>query len=99
MAIIRVKPSAESDILFAFTFYENQKTGLGSQYILEIDKVFNRISKFPKIGKVVYKDFHQILILKFPFRIFYKVHNSEIHIYAVIHQSREFQKLLRKKIQ
>ncbi|MGJ4788491.1 type II toxin-antitoxin system RelE/ParE family toxin [Leptospira koniambonensis] len=92
---VRIKPSAEEDIFHSVNYYNSKKENLGFEFVLEIDSSIERIRYFPEIGPIVYKDFRQILTRRFPFRIFYKISQTHIDVYAVLHQSREFQKLLR----
>ncbi|TGK05461.1 type II toxin-antitoxin system RelE/ParE family toxin [Leptospira langatensis] len=91
---VRIKPSAEQDIIQAVAYYNSQKENLGYEFLLEIDHSLERVSYFPKIGPIVYKNFRQLLTRRFPFRIFYRISDNQyIDIYAVLHQSREFRKL------
>ncbi|WP_244894444.1 type II toxin-antitoxin system RelE/ParE family toxin [Leptospira alexanderi] len=76
----------------AVDYYNRKKENLGFEFVLEIDSIFDRVSRFPEIGPFVYKDFRQLLTCRFPFRIFYKTSKNHIDVYAVLHQSREFRK-------
>ncbi|EMJ95134.1 type II toxin-antitoxin system RelE/ParE family toxin [Leptospira alstonii] len=91
---IRIKPAAEQDVIQAVDYYNRKKENLGFEFVLEIDSILDRASRFPEIGPYVYKDFRQLLTRRFPFRIFYKTSKHHIDVYAVLHQSREFRKLL-----
>ncbi|PJZ64812.1 addiction module toxin RelE [Leptospira wolffii] len=91
---VRIKPSAEDDILRSVRYYNSKKESLGFEFVLELDYCFERIGLFPEIGPIVFKDFRQILTRRFPFRIFYKIASNRIEVYAILHQSREFRKLL-----
>ncbi|EMK02049.1 type II toxin-antitoxin system RelE/ParE family toxin [Leptospira sp. B5-022] len=91
---VRIKPSAQEDILHSVNYYNSKKENLGFELILEIDSSLERIKYFPEIAPVVYKDFRQILTRRFPFRIFYEISENYIDVYAVLHQSREFRRLL-----
>ncbi|MCW7460427.1 type II toxin-antitoxin system RelE/ParE family toxin [Leptospira bandrabouensis] len=93
---VRVKPTAQSDITNAVNFYEAKVPGLGNKLLAEIDRSIKRIEVQPLIGIVIYKNFHQILTKKFPFRIIYTFKNEELNIYAFFHQSREFQRLVKR---
>ncbi len=91
---VRIKPGAVQDIAQSLDYYESKKENLGFEFILEIDFAIEQLSYFPEIGPIVYKDFRQILTRRFPFRIFYKFSEKRVNVYAVLHQSREFRKLL-----
>lgn len=93
---IWVKPSAQNDFISAVNYYESKVPGLGNKLLEEINNSLKKIEVQPLIGVVIYKNFHQILTKKFPFRIIYTFLNNEIQIYAFFHQSRQFQKILNK---
>ncbi|MCP5061249.1 MAG: type II toxin-antitoxin system RelE/ParE family toxin [Ignavibacteriae bacterium] len=74
---------AKDDVEIAFSWYENQKSGLGFDFLNSIEVSLNNISKFPKLYNNCYKNFRRSLIKKFPFAIFYTIEDSEIIIHSV----------------
>jgi len=43
---VRVRPEAERDVETAFAWYEEQRAGLGREFLHELDVVYERIAPF-----------------------------------------------------
>lgn len=91
---IRIKPEADVDLKQAFLYYESLKTDLGDEFLEEVQRALTRLVRFPEIAPQVYNDYRQLLVSRFPFRIFYKLEPEIIAVYGVIHASRDFESLL-----
>jgi toxin ParE1/3/4 len=89
-----VKPHAQDDIINASAFYETRKPGLGREFITALDDEFAAILQFPASRPVFFRDFRVGLTKRFPFRIFYMFENNSVTVFAVLHQSREFRRVL-----
>ena len=85
---IRVRPGAERDIETAFAWYEEQRTGLGRQFLDELDVVYLRIAKSPFIYAELYRGLRRARLRRFPVGVFYLVSELEVRIVAVIHRAR-----------
>ncbi len=85
---VYVRPEAENDILEAALWYEEQKKGLGNDYLNEINRAIKAISETPLIYPSLYKNIRRILMSRFPFGVFYKVEKDRIVVIAVMHGSR-----------
>ena len=48
---LTVRPEAEAELEEAFVWYEQQVTGLGSQFLLVVDAAINSIQSNPVIWK------------------------------------------------
>jgi plasmid stabilization system protein ParE len=53
---IRVRPEAERDVEAAFAWYEEQRAGLGREFLEELDVVYERVALFPFMCAVLYCD-------------------------------------------
>jgi plasmid stabilization system protein ParE len=92
-----ILPGAETDIDEAIRWYESQQKGLGVKfYSFLLDKLedlkFNAQYYFN-----LDDGFRRITTDPFPFNIIYKIFVTKVVIYAVFHQSREIDKLLRER--
>ena len=85
---IYFRPDAESDIEEASRWYEQQRVGLGADFLDEVLRYCELISTNPNIYPEIYKSFRRAIINRFPFGIFYKVEEQSIIIIAVMHGSR-----------
>lgn len=83
-----IRPEAEADIAEAFGWYEARVSGLGSQFLLVLDAVFNSILRDPHIYPRVYKQVYRALTRRFPFAVFFLVEKKRIVVLSVFHVKR-----------
>lgn len=83
-----VRPEAEDDLKEAYSWYEDKRTGLGHDFLLQVDAGLNFIARYPTIHPIEYKGTRKHLIKRFPYKIIYLVQNEQIIILAVIHGRR-----------
>jgi hypothetical protein len=50
-----VVPEAEDDLREAFSWYEDKRTGLGYDFLLQVDAGINFINRNPEIHPIEYK--------------------------------------------
>ena len=92
-----VRPEAEDDIIEAFSWYEDKRTGLGYDFLLQVDAGINFIYRNPEIHLIEYKGTRKHLIKRFPYKIIYLVEEEKIIILAVMHGKRR-PDLIKKRI-
>jgi plasmid stabilization system protein ParE len=85
---LRVRPEAEQDIEEAADWYEQQRSGLGNDFLDEVMRTFSKISAQPALYPTLHRDTHRALTLRFPFGVFYRVQDSKVVVIAVLHGSR-----------
>lgn len=84
-----VRPEAEDDLKETLSYYyEDKRTGLGYDFLLQVDAGINFINRNPEIHPIEYKETRRHLIKRFPYKIIYLVEEEEIIILAVIHGKR-----------
>lgn len=88
MADLIVRPLAEADVRDAAFWYENKREGLGAEFALELDALYERIvenpRQFPEIGEEV----RRALLRRFPYAVYFVVRDHAPVIVAVLHQHR-----------
>ncbi|HLC16537.1 MAG TPA: type II toxin-antitoxin system RelE/ParE family toxin [Thermodesulfovibrionia bacterium] len=94
MIEIFVKPDAEIDLLEAFEYYEEQVTGLGSEFVRCIDAKIEFIRRNPLSYPKKHNDFRRALVHRFPYGIYYKIEDERIVIFAVLHLKQEPKKII-----
>ena len=94
---IRFSNEARSEFEVAAHWYEEQRKGLGAQFVLTIEAKLDSIRKTPEMFPVIYKQYRRAIIKRFPFAIFFEIVESEIWIYAVYHTSRSVESLKNRK--
>jgi len=93
-----VRPEAEHDLKEAFSWYEDNRTGLGYDFLLQVDAGINFIKRNPDVHPIEYKETRKHLIKRFPYKIIYLVEGEKIVILAVIHGKRS-PDLIKKRIE
>lgn len=86
--IVRLRPEAESDISDAARWYEDQRSGLGSEFLDEVLRALSSISSHPLLYPRVSGDVRRAVTRRFPFGIFYLMDESDVVVLAVMHGSR-----------
>ncbi len=66
-----IRPEARMDLLDAFQWYQEQRSGLGFDFKLCVDEVFSKLLKHPSIYKKVYNHIRRAVTQRFSFGIFY----------------------------
>ncbi|WP_154222714.1 type II toxin-antitoxin system RelE/ParE family toxin [Marinicella rhabdoformis] len=82
-------PEAEEEIKASFDWYEAQASGLGIDFISELDRAFNSIKTLPDVWPKYQTYFQRFLLSRFPFSVVFEVEAQQIIIYAVMHNSRK----------
>lgn len=80
---IEILDSAEDDLIDGFKFYENQSRGLGDYFL---DSLFSDIESLRVYAGIhaLHFGYHRLLSKRFPFAIYYRLHNEIIRVYAVL---------------
>jgi plasmid stabilization system protein ParE len=81
-------PEAEEEMVEAARFYETQTSGLGADFLLEIRRATEGISKNPRAGRVLRGKVRRRLVRRFPYGLLYHVDPNEIVVVAVMHLRR-----------
>ncbi|MEN6472666.1 MAG: type II toxin-antitoxin system RelE/ParE family toxin [Syntrophaceae bacterium] len=83
-----IRPEAETDIENAFDWYENRVHGLGSEFLLVLDAIFNSILRNHLLYPVVHRNVRRALTRRFPYAVFFIIQESKIVILSVFHVKR-----------
>ena len=94
---VRLHPEAEGEFRDAVIWYEHQRGGLGSEFILCIDEAIERIRRNPETYPKVYKSIRRIVVRRFPFALFYEISGAEIRVLAIFHSRRDPSRWQRRK--
>ena len=86
---IEFKSEVYDDIKMAYDWYEQQKIGLGEDFLLMLEDSYSQISKMPKSYQTVYKTVRRKLIRRFPYGIFFVIQDEKIIVIAIMHTKRK----------
>ena len=87
--ILRFHPDAELEFKDAIHWYEFQRRGLGSEFVLCVDEAIEKIKGNPQMFPVVHRNIRRAVMRRFPFAIFYEIKDPEIKMLAVFHSKRD----------
>jgi len=88
MTSVRILPEAEEELRLAATNYDTQQPGLGRALIVEIRRAYQRIIELPLAARVERGEIRIRSVVRFPYRIYYRVRDEQIVIVAVGHRRR-----------
>jgi len=88
MKRITFHPAAETEMIEAAKYYENQQKDLGKRFLISIQDGINRIQINPLLYPFVYENVRRCLIKIFPFGILFRISSDQIMIMAVMHLHR-----------
>jgi toxin ParE1/3/4 len=79
---------AEEEMIAASVFYEAATSGLGADFLDEVQRIINILRGHPELGPLVGRGLRRALLHRFPFSLIYSVEVDVILIVAVTHQRR-----------
>lgn len=82
-------PEAETDLAHACRWYEDQRIGLGQDFLLCVEQVFDQIRRSPDSHAVGYRDVRQALVRRFPYVVCYRSDRRTVRVIAVYHGHRD----------
>jgi toxin ParE1/3/4 len=83
-------PLAEQELIDAVAYYEEQKLGLGLEYLEEIENAVNFLTRYPEAGSKVRGLVRRLTLPKFPYSLLYRmVEDEKIRVLAVAHHKRK----------
>ncbi len=86
---VLIRPEAQADLDEAYHWYEQQREGLGSDFLLCVEEALEKIRRTPELYPMVHKELRRMLIRRFPYGLFYLVEEKTIVIVAVFHARRD----------
>ena len=82
-------PQARTEWAEAIAYYNDQRSNLGYEFALEIDRTVERILQHPLAWTLVAKRTRRALVDRFPYGILYYVHGEAIVVTAVMNLRQE----------
>ena len=83
-----LRPEARDEFDEAFDWYEQQRSGLGVDFVAQVQEVFDRISATPERYAQIFQDIRRVVVQRFPYSIFYKIESQQVVVLAVFHSRR-----------
>ena len=85
-----VEVVAREELLAAVIWYEDQREGLGAEFLAAVDDALARIEQAPESFPQdrFDKRARRALVSRFPYAVVFVVHESEVRIVAFMHAKR-----------
>ena len=88
MRSVEFHPEVQDEFISAAQFYESQTGGLGLDFLLTVQRTYERLIEFPASGPPFGRRLRRLLVPKFPYGLLYRVEPERIYIVAVMHLHR-----------
>ncbi len=79
---------AEEEMSEASLFYDAASSGLGNDFLDDVQQAIDRLCEYPQAGKTVASSLRRMLLHRFPFSIIYSVETDVILVVAIAHHGR-----------
>jgi plasmid stabilization system protein ParE len=83
------RPEIREELDEAYSWYENQQTGLGEDFLDCVDDLLERISQMPESYAIVYRDIRRAVLRRFPYAVYYRIISSRVVVIAIFHGYRD----------
>jgi plasmid stabilization system protein ParE len=84
----RFLPAAEEEMVEAALFYEAAGSGLGHDFLGDVQRGVDLLRERPQLGRSMGRGLRQALLTRFPFSLIYALEPEAVLIVAVAHQRR-----------
>lgn len=83
-----VRVAAEADITAARLWYEQQRDGLGVEFLDAVEAVLDRLEAVPEMHQVIWQNVRRAKLKRFPYLVYYRVLADRTEVLAVMHGRR-----------
>jgi toxin ParE1/3/4 len=85
---IELRSLAALEVIEAFDWYEEQRAGLGEEFLYELDEFYKGLLDNPKTHSYYEKPVRQGKIKRFPYLVVYEIIDKTIIVYSVFMSKR-----------
>ena len=79
---------ADEEMTEASLFYEAAASGLGNDFLNDVQQAIDRLCEYPHAGEAVAGGLRRILLHRFPFSLVYSIEADLILVIAIAHHGR-----------
>ena len=84
-----IRPAAAAEIDEAHLWYESQRTGLGDEFLAEVNGTLDRIREMPELYAVLRRDTRRAMLVRFPYSLLYRLVDDNVIVVACFHGKRD----------
>ena len=85
---VRFAPEAAADVEAGFRWYEEQRTGLGPQFLDCVTACLERLRRSPALHERIQSGYRRALVRRFPYAVFYEYDGLIVTVYCILHTAR-----------
>jgi toxin ParE1/3/4 len=85
---IHFEAEVESDLSEAASWYDSQRLGLGSEFLLAVEAALAAIQRSPQTFPKKRGQIRRALVRRFPYAVFFFIEDKVIHVIAILHAKR-----------
>ena len=90
MTALQFTAEALEDVNDAFRWYENKQPGLGSDFLVELESLVERIQNSPERFPIVYQNKRRLLFRRFSaYGVIYEIQEDAVFVTAIVHSSQD----------
>ena len=82
------RPAATAEIETAYRWYEDEREGLGSEFLKAVDKIVKEIAENPERFPIIRRDIRRAILRRFPYSILYRIVAGHVVVIACFHGKR-----------
>jgi len=80
--------AAKNELEEAAVWYDEKRTGLGEEFILEIEEAIANAANSPQRYPVILDDVRRTVTRRFPFSVYFRIRSDVLVVLAVFHGRR-----------
>lgn len=89
MIEVILRQAAAADIEDAFLWYETQRAGLGSEFLLALRATMDLVAIHPEAFPVLHRNTRRALVpRRFPYGLFFRLYGKTVVVVACMHAKR-----------
>jgi plasmid stabilization system protein ParE len=77
------------DLTGAYGWYEEQRPGLGEEFLTAVDATFDAIEQIPEMFRRVHGEVRRANVSRFPYAIFYRIDTKSVVVLTILHTARD----------
>lgn len=83
------EPRADFDIAATIEWYEEERAGLGQEFLDELRATYDRLADAPLQYQHLRSGIRRALLRRFPYAVYFVVEGDAVVVLAVLHVSRD----------
>lgn len=97
MNVLRRHPLVRADVSDAINWYEDEQAGLGADFWEDLRSHYRILPRDAQLYAVRFADVRRLNLDRFPYGLFYVIREPEVWLLAVLHGSRDTEKVLAER--